>query len=446
MLKINHEFIKQVKYIKHVHLMILLYFYRWLSSNNPPKLRKFDGDDKLYFYIYLDKIAEDLMLSRGQVERAMYRLENKDKKIQTTLQPFIYPKQVKRENRLYIALNPVMIDFVISDENREIKEKVKKKLTGNTFYTKKIKSTTYNYSEADRMLLEESDLKIEKKKYSKEAEMIAIRIIKKYGTIFSHRIPEQNKQPTKTFQDICIKIQDIYNGNFNSRYYPLSDKFLSSKQFDISDYKEKLKEVKGDWDKVRKLLLNAVKNFELMFEENRMPFKKDYLQTNLSLWLYDSYGVKGEGQSQFIQSLNEPELQGKQLSENKADRIYDELSGKAQDGGNELVNIAPKGISSGTFWENIQKIVYWAELAFQFEQSIGYWLDSPSDILHKFAEFCKDKNIDVNCQTLDIDKAVNCNGPWVWFVNEAVKKHGLNSNLADCVTEDDFVDCYSCVF
>lgn len=440
MLKINHEFLKQTKYLKHVHVMILLYFYSWVASNNPPKLRKFENDDKLYFYIYLDKIAKDLMLSRGQVERAMYRLENKDKKIKTTLQPFIFPKQVKKENRLYIALNPVMIDFVISDEEKPIKEKVKKKLMGNTIFVKKLKTENYNKDE-ESMLFDESDLKI-KRKYSKEAEMIAIRIIKKHYTIFSHRIPEENKQPTKTFQDICVKIQDIYNGNFNSRYYPLLDNFLNSKQFDVSGYQDKLKEVKGDWNKVRKLLFDSIKNFQLMFEENRMPFKKSYLQNNLSLWLYDPYSIKGEGQSQFIQSLKEPELQSKQLSENKADRIYEELSDNAKAGGNKLIELAPKGILSGLFWENIQKMVHWAEMAFGFEENITWWIESPSDVLHKFADFCKDKEIEINCSTLDIEKAVDCNAPWVWFVNDAVKKHGLNSGLADCVNEDDFADCY----
>ena len=51
-------------------------------------------------------------------------------------------------------------------------------------------------------------------------------------------------------------------------------------------------------------------------------------------------------------------------------------------------------------------------------------------------------NINVNCSTLDIEKAVSSNSPWVWFVKEASNEHCLNSNLCDCITANDFNDCY----
>ena len=440
---INQEFKKYIPYLKYVHFTILLYLYNWVVSNNSPEMKQFENDDKFYFYIYLDKIVQDTGLSRGQVERALYRLENKDKKIQTTMQPFIYPKQVKKENRLYISLNPIMADFLISNDFSQYKEKLNKRETGNPIYIKKIDSNNYNkIKEEQKMLLDESDFKIKPKKYSDEAESIAKKIIIKYGTIFNHRLPEDGKEPTKTFQEICIKIQDLYNGNFNSRNYPLSDKCVNSKQFDTKDYQKRIKEVKGDWCKVRKLLFTALNNFQLMFDENRMPFKKDYLQNNLNLWLYDKYTNRDEPQSQFIQSFNEPLTTGKQLSENKADKIYDSLPKKAQDGGNRLVELAPKGISSGTFWENINKIVEWGKLAFEVEENIRYWATSPGDIVNLFADYCEKNNINVNCSTLDIEKAVSSNSPWVWFVKEASSEHCLNLNLCDCVTASDFNDCY----
>lgn len=448
--KLNHEFTKYVKYLKYVHFSILMYLYNWVNSNNPPKMKQFEGDDKFYFYIYLDKICKDTGLSRGQVERAMYRLENKDKKIQTTMQPFIYPKQVKKENRLYISLNPIMADFLISDKFSEFKQKLNKRLTGNTIYIKKLESNNYNnYEEDNKMLLDESDFNIKPKKYSKESEMIARKIISKYGNIFNHRLPEDGKEPTKTFEQICMKIQDIHDGNFNSRKYPLSDKFLNSKQFNISNYQKTLKEVKGDWNKVRNLLLNSVKNFQLMFDEDRMPFRKDYLQNNLNLWLYDPFSNRDEPQSQFIQSFNEPATTGKQLSENKADKIFGDLSSVAQEGGNRLFNLAPRGTPSGSFWENVKKMTEWSNLAFEFDSNIRYWLSSPSEILHEFADYCESNNITVNCSTIDVEKSVSTNSPWVWFVKQASLEHCLNNKLCDCVTVDDFIDCYSldnCVF
>ena len=445
MLKLNYDFINQVKYIKHNHLIILLYLYSWIESKNSPVSKTFENDEKIYFWVSIDKIARDLLLTRTQVQNALYRLENKDKRIESTLQPFIYPKQDKKENKLYLAFNPVMADFLLSDEqsNSLFKTNLKKRLNGNTYRTKRFGSKSYNNTEAEKMLLNDSDMNV-KKKYCYEAELIAKKIITKYGTIFNHRIPEQGKEPTKTFIQICHKIQDIYNGTFtNSRYYPLSDKFLNSKQFNLDGYRETLQSVKGDWNKVRKLLLNSVKNFQLMFDENRMPFNKKYLQTNLNLWLYDDYTVKGEPQSQFIQSLKEPSTTEKQLSENKADRIFDELPSGAKKGANNLYDLAPKGTPAGTFFENVQKIVEWGRNVAEVEMNSKYWYGQSSELPDLFANFCKENKINVNCSTVDIEKAVNCNGPWVWFVKQASQEHDLNIRLCDCVTAEDLYDCYN---
>ena len=444
MLKLNYDFINQVKYIKHNHLIILLYLYSWIESKNCPVAKTFENDKKIYFWVSIDKIARDLLLTRTQVQNALYRLENKDKRIESTLQPFIYPRQDKKENKLYLAFNPVMADFLLSNEQTNLlfKSNLKKRLNGNTYRTKRFENKSYNNIEVEKMLLDESDMNV-KKKYCDEAEAIARKIITKYGTIFNHRLPEQGKEPTKTFVQICHKIQDIYNGTFSSsRYYPLSEKFLNSKQFNLDGYKETLKSVKGDWNKVRKLLLNSVKNFQLMFDEDRMPFNKKYLQTNLNLWLYDNYTVSGEPQSQFIQSLKEPNTTGKQLSEKKADRIFEELPDKAKDGANDLYDLAPKGTPAGTFFENIQKMVEWAKLASECDNSFHFWCASYADIPKKFAEYCKENKISVNCSTVDIERAVETNSPWCWFVSEAIKEYDLNSGLVNCITSDDFYDCY----
>ena len=141
MLKLNYDFINQVKYIKHNHLIILLYLYSWIESKNCPVAKTFENDEKTYFWISIDKIARDLLLTRTQVQNALYRLENKDKRIESTLQPFIYPRQDKKENKLYLAFNPVMADFLLSNEQTNLlfKSNLKKRLNGNTYRTKKFK-------------------------------------------------------------------------------------------------------------------------------------------------------------------------------------------------------------------------------------------------------------------------------------------------------------------
>ena len=119
----------------------MLYLYSWIESKNCPVAKTFENDEKTYFWISIDKIARDLLLTRTQVQNALYRLENKDKRIESTLQPFIYPRQDKKENKLYLAFNPVMADFLLSNEQTNLlfKSNLKKRLNGNTYRTKKFK-------------------------------------------------------------------------------------------------------------------------------------------------------------------------------------------------------------------------------------------------------------------------------------------------------------------
>lgn len=302
--------------------------------------------------------------------------------------------------------------------------------------------TSYNKnSEEKEMLLSEEDMGL-KPKICKESDAIARLIIRKYNNYFSHRVPEEGTAPTKLYIGICNKISDIYNGTFyKSRFYPLSEKFLTNKQFNIDGWREKLKEVKGDWNKTRKLILNSLKNFVLMHEENRMPFNKDYLQTNLNLWFYDNISNRDEPQSQFILSLFEPEFTTKYKSELKADKIFENLNDTAKRSGNKLFELN-ENMPSGLFWEKVKDMIEWGKLAFRMEPNIQYWFSSPSELPSLFADYCEEKQISISINTLDIKKAVQDNSPWTWFVKDASIKHGLNIHLSECVTSDDFIDCY----
>ena len=67
MLNLNNNFLSQIKYLKHNHILVLCYLYNWVAGANSPKLKQIDDSGFLYFYIYINKIAGDLSLSRQQV-------------------------------------------------------------------------------------------------------------------------------------------------------------------------------------------------------------------------------------------------------------------------------------------------------------------------------------------------------------------------------------------
>lgn len=449
-------------------VIILQDIYRWILSKNPPK--SISVEDKTFYYISQTHFAEfnDGLLSQPRINAIFRELKNAG---------IIGESILIKRHMNYISFNWEKIkESLLSKEvlkemesndwwkkihdyaDEQIAKENKKNLSpddmlnkgyevvvkNNRKYLVKKKDIqeSYNKNSEEKMLLSEEDMGL-KPKICKEADAIARLIIKRYNNYFSHKVPDLGTSPTKTYQGICNKIADIYNGAFlKSRIYPLSEKCLKNSQFKIEGWRDKIKEVQGDWNKTRKLILGALKNFVLMHEENRMPFSKEYLQSNLNLWFYDNISNRDEPQSQFVLSLFEPEFTNKHKSEMKADKIFETLNDTAKRGGNKLF-VLNENMPAGLFWQRVKEIVEWGRLAFRTEPNIQYWVSSPSEIPGRFADYCEEKKISVSVHTLDIKKAVEDNSPWTWFIKDMSIKHGLNPHLAECVTSDDFLDCYN---
>lgn len=429
MLNLNNNFLSQIKYLKHNHILILCYLYNWVAGANSPKLKQIDDSGFLYFYIYINKIAGDLSLSRKQVQDALFRLENRDKKIQTTLQPFIIPKMNYRENRLYIALNPAMIPFVLADDKKI--SVIQKKLGGNSYNVSKIK----NKKGGEKMpaLFDDGNVK---KGFTDNAEKLVRKILTENKDIFTTRIPKDISS-SNTYMLACRYVQDLWNGSFAScRENQNNYKIGESEWFDTDDWKEKIKAVKGDWNKVEELLNRAVANYKLMFQPENMPFSKDNLPKSFEKWLYDSWSFGFDNPiSYFVLSLNKPNETKKQLSENKADRIYKELSGKAKKYGDKLYQKCNGGYA-GTFFENIKKMVEWGDEVCKIDNA-GYWISSGADLVKKFAEYCESRNVQISPTTVDVQRSIRCFAPFAWFVKEACTEHDIDSRIAECGTVDE---------
>jgi hypothetical protein len=394
-------------YIKGNHKRVLKYILTWIQSSKPPKTKIIDNN--IYYWFSLQKIAEDLMLSYYQVKTTLYRLENKDKKIDyADAEPFIYSQMVysrSETNKLYLRLNL-----------RKVQE-------------------LFGKAREDEMVEPLFEVEESKPKVNEMADKIARKILEKNSDIFKTKSGN-----TKTYYNCCKIITDIYSGNFtNPRIYNLS-KINDCKWFDTDGWKSKLKEVKCDWGKVRKLFLDSVDNYRQMFDKNNMPQKKDRLPDSLEKWLYDSFNDLYP--SYFVFSFNPPNITQKQYGENRADTIFKLLPRKMQEAGNILVETLPKGTYPSVLWNNILNMYCWAKYLVEADNNSMYWLNDSSDILNKFITYCNDKDIEINLSTINIERAVECNSPWVWFVREASIKHGLNINLCDCVDKKDFEKLY----
>ena len=455
-------------------IIILQDIYFWiLSEDNPPK--KLILNNKTFYYISQSHFVR---FNYGLLNQA--RINHIFKELKEI--GIIGYSFVKDEKENYINFNWNKIkESLLPDEELQIMEdspwwkrihayadeQIRQEQAGNieTIYdtdyeivkkgnrnclvrkqNKELASKSYNNSEVKEVLFDINEKTVP---YTKEAYSIAVRLIQKStnnnNDFFNHKYKEYGEEQTKLFSKSCQFIQAIFNGNFlNPRRYPLTQKFIENQQFpiDISVVRNKFETVKNDWKAVRNLLFNAYKNFELMHKEDYCPCEKRYLTKTLSDWFYGISDEAGKFQSQFIQCLFEIPLTKKFYSEKKADGIFDELSTKSREYGETLIDLNPK-MNSGTAWENIKKMVEWAKLLLSSDSSANYWISSPSEIIQKFVEFSKMNNVQINVKSFDIKWCVENNGPWVWFLQDAIKKHSINNNVISLVTSDDFVDCYN---
>ena len=467
--------------LKLTDIVILEYIYSWILSDNPPEFKMESG--KKAFYLSQSHIADDFsnLITQPAVSQKMKRLERCGIIETKIIDSF--------KGKFYVVFNWEKV--LASLGSRELLEKQKYKYCSNWFekihqyineekqsenkwkeewnkkslherieyykneelqYQKEIES--YNKSKENDMLLDDSDMNI-KKPYTMQADLIAKRILTKYVQYFQNRIPTEGQKPTKTYISICHKIEDIYNGRFtSSRFYNFDEKVFKNKQFETEGWKEKIDSVKGDWNKTKKLIFKAIKNFIMMWDTQYMPLSKQYLTNNLNEWFYND-NPNQKGQSQFIQSLNEPMKTQDKLSLDKAKNIVKDIKEKDEVSymsGHELNELLPAKASEAKAWEFIQEIINWGDLLWQFDENAKYFLQTEIDgniesggkvLPALFARYLSQNKISVSLSTLNIQKSAESNMPWKWFIDEACKKHDMNMDCVYCFSDADFYDAYN---
>ena len=388
------------KIIKRHHENLLMNVYDWLASSNPPISRTIDG--KRFYLINYSFLSSLLGTNYANIKNYIKRLCDDSNGLR-----FFSKTLTKGKNGHTYAWLSI---------NQHLARKALRK-------DSKAYMTLFPRNDmTNEPLFEADECKID---FPEEAIAIVNRVLTKYSCYFKNRIPSPNTMPTKNYLDALRKITDIYNGTFtNPHVYSLSEKFNTNKQFGGFEWRGIIKEVRGDWGKVRKLIFDALKNFDKMHLPMYLPFSKEYLQTNFSLWLFD----KWEGQSQFIQCLAEPWEVKTLLGEEKADRIYKKLPEQARKAGNRFFNMN-NDIGSVALWQGIKDMLDWSKEVFKYDYGAGYWAESYKEIPLKFQEWCVEHDIKISSSTMNMEKAIITNAPWKWFVSEAIEKHGMNKRL-----------------
>lgn len=408
--KTTSEFKKEFPYLKLSHYVIVKYLLNWMMSGNSLKTINFNGF--AFFWVSIKKLSDDLDLSKTIVRRSLYRLENKDKNINYgENEPILFSKIItekEQQNKLFLRFNYKAIQNMFENGD-EIIAAISKK-------TEVKMPALFN-------------LEFDKKRYSEKSKEIVENILRKNSDLFKTKIGK-----TKTFENCCGVVQDIYTGNFtNPRLYSLSG-IENIKWFDTDDWKKRIDDVKGDYGKIEKLLDESIKNYRQMFDENKMPITKKYLPNDLSKWFYDKNNINGY-LSYFVFSLNEPKYKSEQFNEISNDKTYGKLPSKVQSVGNKIMTKYTINKDS-LLWKNLKGMYGWCVKVYSDDElgkNMGYWADSASDIMVKFLKWCEDNpSVNVNEYLFNVKESFERNKPFKWFITNAINEHKLNKNILQC--------------
>lgn len=399
----------KIPFLKGNHYRIIAYLLNWIASKNSPISKVIDGD--VYYWFSFQKIADDLMLSYTQVKRAMRRLRGCDSSIGYGAEkPFLYGIMVysKTDNREFFKFDVDQLKKILEDTpfNKRVLSKLGADVAGSTLFDVGGDSV--------------------KKGYSAEAEGLVSRFLLVHAGIFGTRIGK-----TKTFERCCRIVQDIYNGAMlNPRIYSLSA-VNRCRQFDVDGWREKLASVKGNWEKVEKLLSQSAENFRKMHEAMYMPTNKSWLPKGFDKWLYDADNF--DFPSYFIFSFNAPAIPKEQFRENCADKIFEALPKSVRRLGNQIVGEYDIN-NNYVFWKNLRDLYGWCDKVCSddaLNHNMTYWVGSPSEIIKEFISYCEENGIDMNESTVCVKTAFERNSPFKWFVKDAVKEHKLDDRILE---------------
>lgn len=245
--------------------------------------------------------------------------------------------------------------------------------------------------------------------------------------LFIDRAPDKNKgQYTKQLQTAAKCIWEIYEGKFlreneiDGEFWEKNDSLIS-----ISEAQEKLRSVKGSWDKTTQLIISAARNYRQWFWSDRKPETKDWLPQNISSWIYDRHFKT----SLFAVCLSTPP---ESLGALAADRIYysetitDEMALLAK-------SLYQPGYDAVQYWARIKSIGDWYDerkkLLCGIDNNCGYWFDGgKSKWFSRYIDWLKQLG-GGNGQTLTLRNFGINNNTWAAFCKNGMQAHSIEIEM-----------------
>lgn len=399
----NHLLIERLVQLKLniVHKMILEWFFDYSSTKQMLELFHKDYQKLPFYWIYFDKIRNDLPLLPNNSNYAINKYLNElcgDGKNNLKEYPLIrYNFSTKYGYKIGFAIRPEIYLWLKGDDSKMAGFEELNNIKIN--HNKRNRLQKYVLKDTTKQLIEELS-----------------KIKKQDGTnLFSIIKPDDDYHYTQGIKRFQWYLLELYKGRFlENEISNLSDRFTKNYSYYISNKNvSMIKECKDDWEKIGKTIIDAANRFIKWHKSTNEVLDKDKLPKNIADFIFNpTFGL-----SMFYICLDKsPTLAKEVIAENMYDKLPDTWAYNFFDYyKDEWDNLA--------YWSRIYSIYKWykenrKEL---INQNINYkyWLESEEKFIQGYKEHINQfspiylKHFGTKCPT------------WNYFINQKKEEHGI---------------------
>lgn len=391
-------------------VVLLKWFIQYASTG---KMMRREPEGPPYFWVDYDNAAQNLFTSPRTIRRSFSRLCDAPPGYPPPLLKSRVPNLSRQGSRCFFMLTREFIETVVPLEIRG--GSAMSKITGSC-------------------KLLEADLSPESRVVNREIIDIieGLLLIHQRGSrtpkLFTNRFPGRSDGYSKTIIGAAERLWSVYEGRF-FREYRVDPKFIDrNAQYITPGTRDKIKGVRGSWEAVSRLVFEAARNYRQWWWPENEPENKDWLQPNITWWLFDQY----TSSSVFLACVDRgPD----RLRELTADRIWAGLP----DGIPELAErLRNPDWDARVFWARVRDVVEWYTVHRRpledRDSNACYWFDGGvAAWFGRYVQWLTDlsgangkglwlKNIGVGCPT------------WEAWYTHAARAHNIRVSLSDAET------------
>ena len=195
------------------------------------------------------------------------------------------------------------------------------------------------------------------------------------------RLKNNHPKPTsKVYIRNVSYINELYNGTFLHHVYN-----HNRKDYNYANTTDRIKECKGDWNKINNIITTALDNIELAKSKDYLPFNKRFVDSITFATFFEYFDINSNCtgiSSNFLNFINPPKKCYEYTSNITIEKLKKSCLTNIREYGEKIVRKYFDKSQELSFWYNMEDLSRWLRC---FKKTFSYEYN-------EFVIMCKNKN------------------------------------------------------